>query len=425
MTEPEPEPEAAAAVPALVGVRVLDLTRFVAGPLATFFLASMGAEVVAVERPQGDLSRMLAPFAAPGGGLSATPVERGLSVPYLKRARGKRSVTVAIDRPEGQALVRDLAAVADVFVENARPGAMARLGLTYDELAARNPRLVYASISGYGQDGPRADAPAMDQAIQAASGLMAKTGFADGPPVRTGAAIGDFASAAFAAMGVLAALRQRDRTGRGQHVDLAMLEVLTALVWDEPVDHYATAGIPVRTGNADPRGAPINAYPTTDGWVAVTLSTNAQWEQLAPLLGRPEWAAEFPTIRERSAHAAEIDAAFGAWSATLPAAVVEQQLVAIGIAAARVREPVEARDDPQLAHRGFFEPLHHPDAVEPSGLLGPRLPIGFSGRVASLPPAELLGTSTAPVLQEWLGLDAAAIDALRADAVIGGGPASA
>jgi CoA:oxalate CoA-transferase len=404
----------------LSGIRVVDVTRFVAGPLSTFFLASMGAEVVAVERPGGEQSRLLAPFGRPDGGSSTTPVDDGMSVPYLKRGRGKRSVAVALDRPEGRELVRRLAGTADVFVENSRPGAMARLGLGYDVLSASNPALVYASISGYGQTGPRAEAPAMDQAVQAASGLMAKTGFPDGPPVRTGAAVADFTSAAFAAMGVVAALRQRDRTGRGSRVDLSMLDVLTALVWDEPVDHYAASGVPVRTGNADPRGAPINVYPARDGWVAVTLTTTEQWKQLVVLLGRPEWADELPTIRERAQAAARIDDAFAAWSATLPAAEVERVLVEIGVPAAAVRDPAEAAHDPQLAHRRLLEPLHHPSASEPSGFLGPRLPIAFSGRAERLPPAELLGTSTDAVLTDWLGRSESDLAALRSQGIIAG-----
>jgi CoA:oxalate CoA-transferase len=361
---------------------------------------------------------LLAPFGRPAGGSSTTPVADGMSVPYLKRGRGKRSVAVALDRPQGRDLVRRLAGTADVFVENSRPGAMARLGLGYDELSAANPALVYASISGYGQTGPRAEAPAMDQAVQAASGLMAKTGFPDGPPVRAGAAVADFTSAAFAAMGVLAALRQRDQTGRGSRVDLAMLDVLTALVWDEPVDHYARSGVPVRTGNADPRGAPINVYPARDGWVAVTLTTSEQWKLLVVLLGRPEWAEDLPTIRERAQHGAEIDEAFAAWSATLPAVEVERLLLEIGVPAAVVRDPADAADDAQLAHRGLLEPLRHPSASEPSGFLGPRLPIAFPGRVENLPPAELLGTSTNAVLSGWLGLDEPELTRLHAAGTI-------
>jgi CoA:oxalate CoA-transferase len=402
----------------LAGVRVVDVTRFVAGPLSTFFLASMGAEVVAIERPGGEQSRLLAPFGRPDGGSSDAPVDGGMSVPYLKRGRGKRSVAAALDQPEGRALVARLAGVADVFVENSRPGVMSRLGLGYDDLVAANPRLVYASISGYGQTGPRAGAPAMDQAVQAASGLMAKTGFADGPPVRTGAAVGDYTSAAFAALGVLGALRQRDRTGRGQHVDLSMLDVLTALVWDEPVDHYAASGTPVRTGNADPRGAPINVYPARDGWVAVTLTTSEQWKQLVGFMGKPEWADSLPTVRERSQHAAEIDGAFAAWSSSLPAREVERMLLEIGVPASVVRDPIAARDDEQLVHRGLLEPLRHPAAPEPSGFLGPRLPIAFAGRADQLAPAELLGASTDAVLADWLGLDEPELSRLRVAGVI-------
>ena len=219
-------------------------------------------------------------------------------------------------------------------------------------------------------------------------------------------------------MGVLGALRQRDRTGRGQHVDLAMLDVLTALVWDEPVDHYAASGVPVRTGNADPRGAPINVYPARDGWVAVTLTTNEQWKQLVGLMGRPEWAEQLPTIRERAQHAAEIDEGFAAWSRTLPAVEVERTLVGIGVPASVVRDPIAARDDAQLAHRALLEPLRHPSAAEPSGFLGPRLPIAFEGRAAGLAPAELLGTSTDAVLTEWLGIDATELERLRVAGVV-------
>jgi crotonobetainyl-CoA:carnitine CoA-transferase CaiB-like acyl-CoA transferase len=385
----------------LTGIRVLDLTRFVAGPLCTFFLASLGAEVLAIEDVRPSPSRRLPPFAHPDGGATADYVDGALSIPFLKRGRGKRSVAIALGTGEGPDVVRRLAATADVFVENTRPGAMeSSFGLGYETLSKVNPRLVYCSISGYGQTGPLATRPAMDMAVQAASGVMAKTGFADGPPVRAGIAIGDHVAASFGALGVVAALRQRDATGRGQHVDLAMLDVLTALVWDEPVDHYAAAGMPVRTGNADPRGAPINVYACTDGWVAVTLSSDEQWRGLCEAMGREELIERWPTVRERARNAAEVDAAVAAWAATLPAAGVEAAFLASGIAAARVRDPAAASDDPHVAARGLLEPLHHPSASEPSGFLGPRLPIAFDGRAASLPPAETLGTSTDAVLRD-------------------------
>jgi formyl-CoA transferase len=400
-------------------VRVVDLTRFVAGPLCTFFLASLGAEVLAVESPQLSPSRRLPPFASPDGGTTAEYVDGALSIPFLKRGRGKRSVAIALDTDEGAALVRRLAATADVFVENARPGSLhASFGLGYEDLAPHNPGLVYCSISGYGHRGPLADRPAMDMAVQAASGVMAKTGFADGPPVRTGIAIGDHVAASFAALGIVAALRQRDLTGTGQHIDLAMLDVLTALVWDEPVDHYDAIGMPVRTGNADPRGAPINVYECADGWVAVTLSNDEQWRGLCAVMQRDDLGDAFPTVRERARHAADVDAAVAEWAAPLTADAVERAFLDLGIAAARVRDPIAARDDAHLQARGVLEPLQHPDAGgRASGFLGPRLPIAFDGRTATLTPAEQLGASTDVALAA-AGVAEAEIAALRAKGVI-------
>jgi formyl-CoA transferase len=404
----------------LSGVRVIDLTRFVSGPLCTFFLASLGAEVIAIEDVTPSPSRRLPPFAHPEGGSTAEYVDGAMSVPFLKRGRGKRSVAIALGTDEGVALVRRLAAGADVFVENARPGAMAAsFGLGYEDLSAANPRVVYCSISGYGHTGPDAARPAMDMAVQAASGLMAKTGFADGPPLRTGIAIGDHAAASFAALGIVAALRQRDATGRGQHVDLAMHDVLTALVWDEPVDHYAAVGMPVRTGNADPRGAPINVYECTDGWVAVTLSSDEQWRGLCKVMDREDLVERLPTVRERARAAADVDAAVGAWASSRAAGAVERAFLDLGIAAALVRDPVAARDDAQVAAREVLEPLRHPLADgETSGFLGPRLPIAFDGRASALAPAEQLGASTEAVLRR-AGCSEAEITSLRERGIVG------
>jgi CoA:oxalate CoA-transferase len=405
---------------ALAGVRVVDVSRMVSGPLSTFWLANLGAEVLAVERVGVDPSRGLAPFAAPGGGLVDTPVDGGISVPYLKRHRGKHSIVVAYDTPPGAEVLRSLVAHADVFVENARPGVMARLGLGWSDLRAVNPRVVYVSVTGFGQDGPHAGRPAMDHVVQARSGLMAKTGPADGPPTRAGSTVGDFLAATFAAMGVLAALRRRDETGEGDHVDVAMLEVLGALVWDEPVDHYAARGLPVRTGNTDPRGPGIDAYECSDGWIAMCVAGEEQWTRLGALLAHPEWRTEWPTARDRVAHTAEIDAALRTWSASRSAADAERQLLEIGVPVSVVCDPAETASDPQLVFREFLTPLRHalapPD--RPSGLLGHRLPISFQGRVDSLSPAEPAGTSTDAVLRDWLAVDDETLAALRAAGTI-------
>jgi formyl-CoA transferase len=402
----------------LAGVRVLDVSRFVSGPLCTFLLASMGADVISVESPRTSTSRRLPPFAHPDGGSTRDYVDGALSIPFLKRSRGKRSVALDLTRPEGARLVGVLAKHSDVFVENSRSDAMASFGLSYAQLAMINPRLVYCAISGYGYDAP--DRPAMDNIVQAASGVMAKTGFADGPPVRAGITIADHTSAAFAALGIMGALRQRDATGRGQLVDVAMLDVLTSLVWDEPVDHYAAIGMPPRTGNADGRGAPINTYRCADGWISVTCTSDGQWRRMCDLMGRDDVLAKWPTIRERASAAAEIDAAMEAWTSTRPAREVEDAMLAIGFPAGRVREPVDAATDPELRRRGLLTDLRHPSAPaeKPSGFLGAQLPIAFEGRV-DLPPAELLGASTDAVLRELAGCDDEELARLRADGVIG------
>jgi formyl-CoA transferase len=276
---------------------------------------------------------------------------------------------------------------------------------------------VYCAISGYGYDAP--DRPAMDNIVQAASGVMAKTGFADGPPVRAGITIADHASATYAALGVLAALRQRDTTGRGQLVDVAMLDVLTASVWDEPVDHYAAVGMPPRTGNADGRGAPINAYRCADGWIAVTCTSDRQWQRLCDLMERDDALQRWPTIRERAGAMSEIDEAVEAWTVTRPVREVEAALLEIGFPAGRVRDPIEAAGDEHLRARGLLTELRHPSAPDdaPSGFLGASLPISFEGRV-DLPPAELLGASTDSVLRDLAGCDDDTIARLRADGVI-------
>lgn len=401
----------------LAGVRVLDVSRFVSGPLCTFLLASMGAEVISVESPRTSTSRRLPPFALPEGGNAREYVDGALSIPFLKRSRGKRSVALDLTRPEGASLVRTLAQQSDVLVENSRSDAMQGFGLAYEQLAAEYPALVYCAISGYGYDAP--DRPAMDNIVQAMSGVMAKTGFADGPPLRAGITIADHTSATFAALGILAALRQRDATGKGQLVDVAMLDVLTALVWDEPVDHYAAIGIPARTGNADGRGAPINTYRCADGWISVTCTSDSQWQRLCDLIERGDALARWPTIRERASAAAEIDTAVEAWTSTRPVRDVEAAFLEIGFPAGRVRDPIEAATDPALAARGLLTDLRHPDAPpdRPSGFLGARLPISFAGRV-ELPPAEQLGTSTDAVLREIAGCDDDRLAQLRAEGVI-------
>src|SRR5262249_9508568 len=263
----------------------------------------------------------------------------------------------------GQDLVRQLLAHADVFVENSRPGTMDEFGLGHDTLRREAPRPPRLRGPGRRQPGPRPPRPGQHRGGGAGRGGAHRGAHRRAAPaVRSGITIADHTTATFAALGVVAALRQRDQTGVGQIVDVAMLDVLTALVFDEPVDHYAATGVPVRTGNADARGAPINAYQCADGWIAVTCTSDAHVVRLCELMEQAELVERFPDHRARSRGAQEVDAAIERWTSTRSAIDVEAAFEAIGFPAGRVRDPVDAANDEAVVARGLLEPLRHPDA---------------------------------------------------------------
>jgi formyl-CoA transferase len=403
----------------LEGVRVLDVTRIVSGPTCCFQLAALGADVIRVEKPGGDLTWNVPPFVGPEGVHRGPRGPRDIALSPLRRGRGKRSVEIDLKCEAGQTLVKRLAARSDVLVENFRPGVMEALGLDYASLEAINPRLVYCSITGYGHDGPYRDRPSMDLVVQAVSGLMAKTGFADGPPTKVGATIGDQVPGIYAALGIVSALRQRDIEGRGQWVDVAMLDSLIALLWDEPIDDFEEQGLPERVGNGDPRGSPIGTYPTLDGWVAVVCVGDKPWERVAELMGREDMIERWPTAGQRREHSEEIDVALGAWTSKRKTDAAVEQLNAVGMAAGPVQTPWSGKRDPQLLHRGALEPLRHPDRETPSEYWGPALPIRMSRAELRPSPAEVLGSSTDAVLRELLDLDDTEIQKLHRDGVVG------
>jgi CoA:oxalate CoA-transferase len=292
------------------------------------------------------------------------------------------------------------------------------LGLSRDVLTARNDRLVHCSITGYGHDGPYRDRPAMDLVIQATSGFMAKTGFPDGPPVKSGAMIGDEIPAVFAALGVLAALRARDQDGRGRFVDLSMFDALLTILWDEPIDHYEDAGLGERFGNTDPRAGPIGAFPTADGYVAMVLTSDDQWGLLCAALARPDLAHHTSATR-RGDMLAVINAAIARWCLTLTTAAAVAALDGCGIPCGPVQPPWVGRRDPHVAARGSLEPLRHAALDEPTPYLGARLPFRINDVDLSSGAAEPLGASTAAVLRDVCGLSEDELRELRADGVIG------
>jgi crotonobetainyl-CoA:carnitine CoA-transferase CaiB-like acyl-CoA transferase len=402
----------------LSGIRVIDLGRMVSGPVCSFYLASLGAEVIRIDQPGGDVSWQVPPFVGPNGVTDTRTSDRDVSINHLKRDRGKRNVSIDIQSEAGRDLLRDLARTSDALVENFRPGVMSKWGIGYENLSAINPGLVYCAVSGYGQSGPDVYQQGMDMIIQGVSGMMARNGGADSPPTKIGFTACDLIPAVWGALGVVCALRQRERTGKGQLVDVAMYDVALSIMWDEPMDLYADKGLPERTGNKEPRGAPVNVYETIDGWVTVVVTSENQFLRLGELIGRPELGREMPTIRDRVAGSELIDQLLSDWMSDKTTDKVVELLHSINVPSGAVNSMDAARRSAQAQARQMLLPLRHPDMApgESSALLGPQMPLAFDGR-APLAPAEPLGSSTDEVLSS-LGRTPEEIAELRRSGIV-------
>lgn len=290
--------ESSAVPRALSGIRIVDASRVLAGPWATQLLADLGADVIKVERPgTGDDTRSFGPpwFQSAGG-------ERE-SAYFTCANRNKRSIALDLTRAPDADLLREMASEADVFVENFKVGSLARHGLDYAALAARNPRIVYCSITGFGQHGPYAELPGYDFIVQAIGGLMSITGEADGPPMKVGVALSDILTGLYACNGILAALHQRGQTGRGQHIETALLDVQVATLANQAASYLATGHNPRRLGNAHPSIVPYQTFETSDGVIAIAVGNDAQFTALCEVLERPSLAADrrFETNAQRVA----------------------------------------------------------------------------------------------------------------------------
>jgi len=389
----------------LSGLRVLDLSRMLAGPFCTALLADLGADVVTVEAPgRGDDTRHFAPFVS------------GESAYFMLINRGKKGVTINLKDPRGRALIERLAKSADVVVENFRPGVAARLGVDYASLSRANPRLVYASISGFGQDGPLAQRPAYDIIAQAMSGLMSVTGEADGPPMRVGESYGDLCAGLFAAWGILAALRSREQSGRGQHLDVAMTDSLfSMMVTALSLQLYGDAP-PQRIGNRHPMSAPYDSYPARDGHVIIASANDAIFARLADAIGRPDLPSDprFASETARAANEPELRDMIARWTAARSVADAVAIMDGSGVPAAPVLSVAEAVASEHVRARGLLTAARHPVAGE---LRLPGQPVRFSDAPQRPPaPAPTLGQHTDEVLGALL--EANEIEALRRDGVI-------
>ena len=394
----------------LDGLRVLDLSRVLAGPYATQVLADLGAEVWKVEPPRGDDTRGWGPpFATDGDGRAVE------SAYFLSTNRGKRSLVVDLKDPRGAALVRDLAGHADVLVENFKTGDLARYALDPASLRERYPRLITCSITGFGSSGPRAREPGYDVALQALTGVIAMTGDEGGPPVKLGVAWIDVLTGLHAVVGVLAALRERDRTGIGAHLDMALWDVTLASLVNQAQATLLTGRAPERLGSAHPTIVPYQAFDAADAPFVVACGNDRQFARLAEVVALPRLAAD-PRFATNAARVEAREALVPLLSerfATRERAHWIGVLVAAGVPATPVATLLEALHDPQTEARDLVVSVDHPEA-------GP-LPLVASpfGQHATTPtPPPRLGEHTRAVLAEVLRLDTAALDTLVADGVV-------
>ena len=378
----------------LDGLTVLDFTRVLAGPYCTMQLADLGARVIKIEQPgRGDDTRAWGP-----------PFVAGESAYFLSVNRNKESLALDLKHERARPILDALVARADVVVENFRPGTMGRLGLEYENVAARHPRLVYCSISGFGQTGPRRAEAGYDAMMQAEGGLMSITGAAGGPPFRLGVAIGDIATGMFAVQGILAALFARERRGRGQRVDIAMLDSVTALLSYQASSAFATGTAPARMGNRHPSIAPYDTFATSDGEFVLSVGNDDLFRRLAAALGRPALAddARFVTNADRvmnhDALRHELSALLVSWRLQ----DLLRDLARAGVPAGAVRSVSEALADPQLAAREMIVPLEHLTAGT-IRVLG--TPLKLSDTPASIrTPPPTLGEHTPAILRNDVGL---------------------
>lgn len=385
---PSPDNAANDAQEPLAGIRVLDLTRALAGPFCTMILGDLGADVIKVEpTPDGEMIRAWGPF------------DGGISVYYLSVNRNKRSLALDFRNPEGLRLLRGLAADVDVVVENFKPGTVEAMEMTYEALRPANSRLIYASITGFGRDGPYGTWSGFDQIAQGMSGLMSLTGFPEGEPTRVGIPISDLLAGMWAALGVTAAVAHRHTTGKGQRVETSLLAAMVGMLCVQGQRHLSLDEVPNRMGNDHPVIYPYGAFTAKDGLINVAVGTQDMWAALCRLLDL-ESLTDHPDFADnsgRSAHRDSLRNHLNARFATRPAMDWTRALIAAGIPAGPIYAIDQVFADPQVAHSRMVEEVEHPLLGTIRQLANPLRMDAFGGRTVRIPP-PLLGEHSEEIL---------------------------
>jgi len=402
---------------ALTGIRVLDLSRVLAGPSCTQLLGDLGAEIIKVERPgEGDETRTWGPpYVKDAEGKDTS--ESGY---YLSCNRNRRSVTIDMSKPDGVALIKQLAAKSDVLIENFKVGGLKKFGLSYDQLKGEHPRLVYCSITGYGQTGPYAAWPGYDMMAQGMGGLISMTGEPDRPPVKVPIAVNDIMTGLYAAVAILAALRYRDHAGKGQHIDLGLLDVQVGWLYNQGLNYLTGGLVPQRMGTAHPNTVPYQVFETSDGWMILAANNDEQFKRFCAVAGRtdllddPRFATNSERVRNRSHVVPVVQAILKEQPTNYWLRSLEDAKIPCG----PINNLDQVFEDPQVLHRGMKIAMSHPLAGKGHvDLIGN--PIKFSEtsvRYQSTPPC--LGEHTDEVLEEVLGLGDNVRQSLRAAGII-------
>ena len=387
----------------LEGIRVVDLTRILAGPYCTMMLGDMGAEVIKIENPDGgDDTRSWGP-----------PFLNGVSTYFLSINRNKKSLTLNLKDERGKGLLRDLIRKGDVMVENFRPGALEKLGFSWEEIHRLNPRMIFASLSGFGQTGPRKSEPGFDVVIQGEGGVMSITGDPDGPPTKVGASVADITAGMLAAQGVMLALYHREKTGVGQMVDVSMLDGQVALLTYHANGYFATGRVPPRRGNRHPSITPYETYSCRDGYFNLGVGNDSLWRRFCDAMGLEsvKEAPRFAVNKDRVNNREELQQILDAFFAEKTVAETLEALRGAGIPCGPINDLGQTLTEPQVLAREMVVDIHAPVAG-PTKVTG--VPIKLSatpGAVRTPPPA--LGQHTEEVLEAVLGLDEAQRSALR------------